>query len=89
MNDTSVSTDVLAALDFDASCQLTYRRTAFGKLVGKGQPCEKSAAWSAATPCCGIVVLICDEHFHTRDAITFHCRHCSRNLDGLLDWRRL
>lgn len=50
-------------------------------------PCEEPAHWHGQYPCCGKMVLACDQHQASLNA--FYCTPCKKTHQNLMNWTRL
>lgn len=87
VSDTLTSPDVSVdeLLDFAPQCCFVF--VPADHIGWKPIPCEHPAAWSAATPCCGHVALVCDHHKECH--VFMQCSPCKRIIDHLINWVRL
>lgn len=58
-----------------------------GRALGTPAPCDRPAQWHGQYPCCGKIVLACDEHQASMNA--FYCAPCKKTHNTLMNWNRL
>lgn len=83
---TDVLPDVTELEDFAVPCDIKTAVVINGKVVGTNKPCENTATWAANYPCCGRLILCCDQH--RLNGRTYFCAKCQKVMDPL-EWRKL